>query len=104
MGYYPSSPMISCATSYRASYSRRKAGTSCSHELTDANSKLLGGFNLEDYDFPSMARLGVVRRVVCAKAEKVNKRWDNFLDMLIDGHVSKSLVNHGLTVMARSAT
>ena len=73
-------------------------------KLTDANSKLLGGFNLEDYDFPSMARLGVVRRVVCAKAEKVNKRWDNFLDMLIDGHVSKSLVNHGLTVMARSAT
>ena len=50
-----------------------------SHELTDANSKLLGGFNLEDYDFPSMARLGVVRRVVCAKAEKVNKRWDTFL-------------------------
>ena len=31
-------------------------------KLTDANSKLLGGFNLEDYDFPSMARLGVVRR------------------------------------------
>jgi hypothetical protein len=63
-------------------------------ELTDANSKLLGGFNLEDY-FPSMARLGVVRRVVCAKAEKVIKRWGNFLDTLIAGHVSKSLVNHG---------
>ncbi|CAN6275311.1 unnamed protein product [Urochloa humidicola] len=63
-------------------------------ELTEANSKLLGGFNLEDY-FPSMGRLGVVRRVVCAKAEKVSKRWDDLLDRLIDGHDNKSVANHG---------
>ncbi|RCV32795.1 hypothetical protein SEVIR_7G017300v4 [Setaria viridis] len=61
-------------------------------ELTEANSQLLGGFNLEDY-FPRLGRLGVVRRVVCAKAEKVHKRWDDFLDMLIDGHASKSVAN-----------
>ncbi|CAL5035403.1 unnamed protein product [Urochloa decumbens] len=63
-------------------------------ELTEANSKLLGGFNLEDY-FPSMGRLGVVRKVVCAKAKKVSKRWDDLLDRLIDGHDSKSVANHG---------
>ncbi|CAN6242623.1 unnamed protein product [Urochloa humidicola] len=63
-------------------------------ELTEANSKLLGGFNLEDY-FPSMGRLGVVRRLVCAKAEKVSKRWDDLLDRLIDGHASKSVANDG---------
>lgn len=63
-------------------------------ELTEANSKLLGGFNLEDY-FPTVGRLGVIRRLVCAKLEKVHKRWDEFLDMLIDGHASKSVAGHG---------
>ncbi|KAL6653046.1 hypothetical protein ACP70R_011971 [Stipagrostis hirtigluma subsp. patula] len=62
-------------------------------ELTEANSKLLGGFNLEDL-FPTLARLGVVRRVLCAKAKRVNRRWDNLLDKLIDDHASSSGMNH----------
>uniref|UniRef100_A0A0D9X3H9 Uncharacterized protein n=1 Tax=Leersia perrieri TaxID=77586 RepID=A0A0D9X3H9_9ORYZ len=57
-------------------------------ELIEANSLLLGGFNLEDF-FPGLARLGVVRRLLCAKAHDVNKRWDKLLDKLIDDHASK---------------
>lgn len=57
-------------------------------ELVEANSMLLGGFNLEDY-FPSLGRMDVVRRVVCAKAEKVKKKWDELLDRLIDDHATK---------------
>ncbi|CAL4898231.1 unnamed protein product [Urochloa decumbens] len=54
-------------------------------ELFKANSKLLGGFNLEDY-FPDLARLGIVRRVVLTKALRHSKRWDVLLDELIDKH------------------
>ena len=54
-------------------------------ELTDANALLLGGFNLEDY-FPSLARLSVVKKLVCAKAHKVRKMWDDLLDKLIEEH------------------
>ncbi|OEL38439.1 indole-2-monooxygenase [Dichanthelium oligosanthes] len=56
-------------------------------ELFKTNSKLLSGFNLDDY-FPSLARLGIVRRVVCAKAVKQRKRWDDLLDDLIHKHAS----------------
>uniref|UniRef100_A0A0E0EGV7 Uncharacterized protein n=1 Tax=Oryza meridionalis TaxID=40149 RepID=A0A0E0EGV7_9ORYZ len=57
-------------------------------ELIEINSSLLGGFNLEDY-FPSLARLPVLRRLLCAKAYGVKKRWDQLLDKLIDDHASK---------------
>uniref|UniRef100_A0A0D3GVI7 Uncharacterized protein n=1 Tax=Oryza barthii TaxID=65489 RepID=A0A0D3GVI7_9ORYZ len=57
-------------------------------ELIEINSSLLGGFNLEDY-FPSLARLPVVRRLLCAKAYHVKRRWDQLLDQLIDDHASK---------------
>uniref|UniRef100_A0A0E0LQE3 Cytochrome P450 n=1 Tax=Oryza punctata TaxID=4537 RepID=A0A0E0LQE3_ORYPU len=57
-------------------------------ELIEANSLLLGGFNLEDY-FPNLARVAAVRRLLCAKAHDVNKRWDQLLDKLIDDHATK---------------
>ena len=57
-------------------------------ELIQANSLLLSGFNLEDY-FPNLARVTTVRRLLCAKAHNVNKRWDQLLDKLIDDHATK---------------
>lgn len=69
-------------------FSRDEGRNKLFRELVEANSKLIGGFNLEDY-FPSLGRMDVVRRVVCAKAEKVKKRWDELLDRLIDDHATK---------------
>ncbi|CAO2200070.1 unnamed protein product [Urochloa humidicola] len=63
-------------------------------ELTEANSMLVGGFNLEDY-FPALAKLGIVKRMLCAEAQKVNKRWDELLDKLIDAHVSRPASERG---------
>ncbi|CAN6363721.1 unnamed protein product [Urochloa humidicola] len=57
-------------------------------ELLETNSKLLGGFNIDDY-FPSLARFDFVS----AKAVKMRKRWDQLLDGLIDEH-STNTVNH----------
>ncbi|KAF8724581.1 hypothetical protein HU200_020846 [Digitaria exilis] len=54
-------------------------------ELIEANSSLMGGFNLEDY-FPDLVKLDMIKRMVCAKAQKVNKRWNELLDKLIDEH------------------
>ncbi|KAK3156657.1 hypothetical protein QOZ80_2AG0110120 [Eleusine coracana subsp. coracana] len=54
-------------------------------ELLDVTEKLIGGFNLEDY-IPWLLRVGVFRRAVCARAEKVRKRWDELLDKVIDDH------------------
>ncbi|KAJ1266785.1 hypothetical protein BS78_07G005000 [Paspalum vaginatum] len=56
-------------------------------ELVEANSSLLGGFNVEDY-FPVLVRLDVIKRMVCAKARRVNKMWDDLLNKLIDDHVA----------------
>jgi cytochrome P450 len=57
-------------------------------ELVEANSSLIGGFNVEDY-FPALVKLDVVKRMVCAKARKVNRMWDELLDKLIDDHASR---------------
>ena len=57
-------------------------------ELVEANSSLIGGFNIEDY-FPVLVKLDIIKRIVCAKAQKVNKMWDNLLNTLIDDHASK---------------
>jgi hypothetical protein len=54
-------------------------------ELVEANSSLIGGFNLEDY-FPVLVKLDMVKRKVCARARRVNKMWDELLDTLIDDH------------------
>nr|BAJ97370.1 predicted protein [Hordeum vulgare subsp. vulgare] len=64
-------------------------------ELIEDSSRLLGGFNLEEY-FPSLGRVGVLKRAVCAKAERVRDRWADLLDKVIDHRVSKlkSAVDH----------
>ena len=62
-------------------------------ELVEANSLLLGGFNLEDY-FPMLVKMDIIKRIVCAKAQKVNKMWDNLLNNIIDEHASKSVPVH----------
>lgn len=63
-------------------------------ELIEANSALMGGFNIEDY-FPSLVKLDTIKRIVCAKAQKVNKRWDELLEKLIDDHERRSASQHG---------
>ena len=62
-------------------------------ELVEANSLLLGGFNLEDC-FPMLVKLDIIKRMVCAKARKVNKMWDDLLNNLIDEHVRKPTSGH----------
>uniref|UniRef100_A0ACD6A4I9 Uncharacterized protein n=1 Tax=Avena sativa TaxID=4498 RepID=A0ACD6A4I9_AVESA len=57
-------------------------------DLINDSSRLLGGFNIEEY-FPTMARVGVLKRVVCANAERVRNRWAHLLDKVIDDRVSK---------------
>ncbi|KAF8724579.1 hypothetical protein HU200_020844 [Digitaria exilis] len=63
-------------------------------ELVEANSSLMGGFNIEDY-FPSSVKLDMIKRMLCAKAQKVNKRWNELLDKLIDDHERRSASQHG---------
>ncbi|CAL4957877.1 unnamed protein product [Urochloa decumbens] len=58
-------------------------------ELVEANSLLLGGFNIEDY-FPGLVKVDMIKRMVCAKAHKVHKRWNELLDKLIDDHERRS--------------
>ncbi|EAY74443.1 hypothetical protein OsI_02333 [Oryza sativa Indica Group] len=62
-------------------------------QLFKANSVLLAGFNLEDY-YPSLARLKAVSRVMCAKARKTRKLWDELLDKIIDDRMSKQQCEH----------
>ncbi|XP_048559215.1 indolin-2-one monooxygenase-like [Triticum urartu] len=55
-------------------------------QLIDINMSLLGGFNVEDY-FPSLAVADVFTgMVVCPRARRVRKRWDELLHKLIDEH------------------
>jgi hypothetical protein len=62
-------------------------------ELVETSSKLIGGFNLEDY-FPKLARLDVVRRMVCARAERIKKKWDDLLDEIINDHAKNTMLDH----------
>ncbi|CAL5008732.1 unnamed protein product [Urochloa decumbens] len=87
-----SNDIISHAVS--GSYPRDESTNALFRELTEANSTLLGGFNLDDY-FPALAKLGVVRRMLCAEAHKVNKRWDELLDRLIDAHERRPASERG---------
>lgn len=74
---------------------RKEGQSKLLRDLTDDTSRILGGFNLEEY-FPTLARVGVLKRVVCAKAERVRRRWAYLLDKLIDERVSmdKSTVDN----------
>ncbi|KAF7087752.1 hypothetical protein CFC21_090916 [Triticum aestivum] len=62
-------------------------------ELVETSSMLIGGFNLEDY-FPKLARLEVVRRMVCARAERIKKKWDDLLDEIINDHAKNTMLDH----------
>ncbi|CAM0885007.1 unnamed protein product [Alopecurus aequalis] len=59
-------------------------------DLIKDSSMLLGGFNLEDY-FPALPRVRMLKRAVCAKAERVRHRWADMLDMVIDDRVDKDM-------------
>ncbi|EAZ05314.1 hypothetical protein OsI_27518 [Oryza sativa Indica Group] len=62
-------------------------------ELIDTNASLLGGFNLEDY-FPSLARTKLLSKVICVRAMRVRRRWDQLLDKLIDDHATRLVRRH----------
>jgi cytochrome P450 len=53
--------------------------------LVNMNVALLGGFNLEDY-FPRLTRMELLRRLICAQAKRVHRRWDQLFDDLIHEH------------------
>jgi hypothetical protein len=60
-------------------------------ELIEANSALVGGFNLEDY-FPSLAKvLHLLNRFACSSAKTVHKRWDELLEAIISDHERNSM-------------
>ncbi|CAO2198774.1 unnamed protein product [Urochloa humidicola] len=75
-------------------FSREEGRNRLFKELTEANASLIGGFNFEDY-FPDLVKLDMVKRMVCAKAQKVNKRWNELLDKLIDDHERRSAEQRG---------
>uniref|UniRef100_A0A0E0R887 Cytochrome P450 n=1 Tax=Oryza rufipogon TaxID=4529 RepID=A0A0E0R887_ORYRU len=54
-------------------------------ELANETSLLLGGFDIEEY-FPVLARVGLVGKMMCVKAEILKKRWDELLEELINDH------------------
>ncbi|CAO2142790.1 unnamed protein product [Urochloa humidicola] len=55
-------------------------------ELTEINVALLGGFNFEDY-FPRMVMADVLLRLVSVKAKRLNKRWNDLFDEIINEHI-----------------
>ncbi|XP_044969553.1 indole-2-monooxygenase-like [Hordeum vulgare subsp. vulgare] len=62
-------------------------------ELIEANTTLFASFNLENC-FPRLAWL--TRSSVCSKAKKVNRRWDDLLEKIIQDHEKRSLLSpHG---------
>jgi cytochrome P450 len=67
---------------------RKQGHNKLFRELVDANSSLIGGFNLEDH-FPALVKLDIIKRMVCAKARRLNRMWDDLLDSLIDDHARK---------------
>ncbi|VAH25092.1 unnamed protein product [Triticum turgidum subsp. durum] len=73
---------------------RKQGHNKLFRELVEANSSLIGGFNLEDY-FPVLVKLDFIKRMVCAKARKVNKMWDKLLNSLIDEHARRPASEQG---------
>jgi hypothetical protein len=72
---------------------RKQGHNKLFRELVEANSSLIGGFNLEDH-FPALVKLDIIKRMVCAKARRVKRMWDDLLDSLIDEHASKPASAH----------
>jgi hypothetical protein len=59
-------------------------------ELIEANSALVGGFNLED-NFPQLAKVHVLNRFIFKKAKLVHRRWDELLETIITDHEKNSM-------------
>jgi hypothetical protein len=77
--------MTSCA----GKFFREGGRNELFRELIAGQAAALAGFNLEDC-FPSLAKVGLLRRVVLAKASRLKKRWDDMLDKIIDDHATNS--------------
>ncbi|XP_062193121.1 indole-2-monooxygenase-like [Phragmites australis] len=74
-------------------------------ELIEMNSRLFGGFSLEDY-FPGLAKsLGFLTcRFVSNKADEGHKRWDELLEKIISDHERRiSSSKHGHAAAAGAA-
>lgn len=67
---------------------RKEGRSKIFQDLINENSRLLGGFNVEEY-FPALGRVGLLGRAICAKAERARNRWADLLDKVIDDHLSK---------------
>ncbi|KAE8776158.1 Cytochrome P450 71C2 [Hordeum vulgare] len=67
---------------------RQKGHEKLFRELVETNSLLIGGFNVGDY-FPELLKLDIIRWMVCGRARRVNKMWDDLLESLIHEHESK---------------
>uniref|UniRef100_A0ACD5XKC3 Uncharacterized protein n=1 Tax=Avena sativa TaxID=4498 RepID=A0ACD5XKC3_AVESA len=74
---------------------RKEGRNKLFRDLTNDSSRLLGGFILEEY-YPVVAKVGVLKWLLCAKAEKIKKRWADLLEKVIDDHQSeeKSVSDH----------
>ena len=73
---------------------RKQGHNKLFRELVEANSSLIGGFNLEDY-LPVLFKLDFIKKMFCAKAQKVNKMWDELLNSLIDEPASRPTSEQG---------
>lgn len=64
-------------------------------ELTEINVSLLGGFSLENYIPPNMVMADVLLRLVSVKAQRLNKRWDDLFNEIIEEHLHPSKPSSG---------
>ncbi|KAF6987490.1 hypothetical protein CFC21_005131 [Triticum aestivum] len=70
---------------------RKEGRNKLFQDLINDSTRLLGGFILEEY-FPVLAKVCVLKWVVCAKAERMKKGWADLLEKVIDEHDSKDSV------------
>jgi cytochrome P450 len=54
-------------------------------ELIEGNTRILGGFTLYDH-FPSLAKVPLLTRMLCAGITRHKRRWDVLLHEIIDQH------------------
>ncbi|TVU15364.1 hypothetical protein EJB05_38882, partial [Eragrostis curvula] len=58
-------------------------------KLVADTSPVISGFNVEEF-FPFLARFGVISKLVRTKSERLQRRWDELLDRLIEDHDNES--------------
>jgi hypothetical protein len=80
--------VVCCAVSGK--FFREGGRNELFRELIAGQAAALPVFSLEDC-FPSLAKVGLLRRVVLAKPSRLKKRWDDMLDKIIDDHATNSL-------------